>query len=147
MAEIVQKIINGNTIRHGDLTANVNKFGTRQEINTITPDGALDTDGLTDRLGSERTRAVFSDYVTIPGSGQEVSYTMADGVDKILFKARTNTDITFGFNSGDASGLKKTTLFGGTAWESPTQYDMPANQAIYFSSFVSGTVIEINYWR
>lgn len=147
MAEIVQKIIDSNVIRNGDLTANVDKFGTRQEINTIMPDGALNTLGLTNRLGSERTRAVFSDIVTVPASGQEVSYQMPDGADKVLFKARTNTDITFGFNSGDASGTKKTTLFGGTAWESPTQYDLPANQMFYFSSATSGAVVEINYWR
>jgi len=147
MADIVQKIIDGNVIRHGDLTANVDRFGQRQELSTQTPNGALDTLGLTDRLSQERSLTMDSAYVTVPGSGQEVSFTTPDQVDKILFKARTNTDITFGFNSGDASGVKRTTLFGGTAWESPTQYDLKQNQVFYFSSAVSGTVVEINYWK
>lgn len=147
MADIVQKIIDGNTIRNGDVTANVDLFGQRQELSTVRPNASLDTLGLTNRLSQERSLTMDSTWVTVPGSGQEISFTTPDGTEKLLFKCRTNTDLTFGFNNGDATGVKRTTLFGGTAWESPTNYDLKQNQAFYFSSATSGAVVEINYWK
>lgn len=149
MADVVQKIINANAIRNGDLTANVNRLGTRQELNTIMPNGNLDSEStLTNRLSEERhgTLTPYTTYVTVPASGTEVSWAVPEGTEKFVFKARTQSDISFGFNSGDASGVNRVTLFGGTAYENPDNMALLASQSIYFTG-TSGQIVEINYWK
>jgi len=149
MADVVQKIINANAIRNGDLTANVNKMGTRQEITTAMPNGNLDSEPtLTNRFSEDKdaTKQAFGTTVTVPASGTETSWLIPEGTEKFVFKARTQTDVTFGYNSGDASGVNRMTLFGGTAYESPTDISFPASQSVYFTGG-SGTVVEINYWK
>jgi len=149
MADVVQKIISGNAIRHGDLTANVNQMGTRQEITTAAANGNLDSEStLTNRFSEDSgsTRTPYTTNVTVPASGTEVSWLVPEGTEKFVFKARTSTDINFGFNSGDASGVKRMTLFGGTAYETPNKTSVPASQSVYFTGS-SGAVVEINYWK
>ncbi len=151
MADCVKTILNSNPIRNGSRVVLANKFGTIGKLDSLLPDGSLGTveTKLTDRYNEfPETPSVnmYDDYVTVPASGTEVAWAVPEGAEKFLFKCRTQNDIQYGYSSSHASGAAHTTLFGGTAYESPSDMNFKANQSIYFTG-ASGLVVELNYWR
>jgi hypothetical protein len=148
MADCVKTILNSNPARNGTAITLADKVGNVKKVYSGMPSGdptPIET-RYTDRLGSPENLLMASDYVTVAASGSEVSWSIPEGIEKFLFKCRTLDNITYGFNSGDASGVKKTTLFAGTAWETPNTARPIAGQTMYFTG-ASGLVVEINYWR
>jgi hypothetical protein len=148
MADGITTALNGNPVRQGTTVFNANRFGVAAKLNSvIIPTGSINSlfeSNTTNRFNN--SLSMFQDYVTIASSGAEASWTVPEGANKFLFKCRTQNDIQFGYNSGSASGVAHTTLFGGTAYESPDSVDFRANQSLYFTG-ASGLVVEINYWR
>lgn len=146
MADIISTIINGSPIRNGGSVVKADKFGDRDSLQSPNPNGSNALESrLTNRLGQNPSCSIYNTKVTVPASGTETSWCVPEGVNKVLCKARTLDDISMGFSSGAASGVDRTTIFSGTAWESPDQIDFKSTQYLYFTG-PSGTVVEIQYW-
>lgn len=146
MADVIQTIINSNPIRHGTAVVKANQLGDYDSLNSIIPTGRNISESLmTNRYNIDIPCSIYNAKVSISASGVESSWVVPEGVHKVVLKARTLDDISIGYSSGAASGVDRTTIFAGTAWESPDGISFKSSQCLYLTG-PSGTVIEISYW-